>query len=267
MVLNTALVNMSPAVTAERPDQEQAQAQAAEEPSTQLPQTSVPSAENEPSTDTPVSESGAAEETEAAAESDGGAAEAQQNDPAESSDSPSSAAENASEQQPVVSDTRIVTTDSCLIRENCTDAQWEEIVALWEMIPSDLREKFKSDGWTMVATSNDFWSVNGYERIAAMTDFDHRTCYIRADNARLAVCVAHEFGHYIDQANGWPSRSEAFAAIYASEKEGFSGYLAVDDHYVSDTTEYFAQIFCQIIVAPDTASSAPESFAFVEQFF
>lgn len=187
-----------------------------------------------------------------------------------STDSLSDEEQSASSPQTAVSDSAAGAdnpVDSCLVRETCTDAQWEEITALWNMIPGNLRENFESDGWTMVATSDDFWTAYGYGRIAALTVYSAQRCYIRADNSRLAVCVAHEFGHYIDQTNGWPSKSDEFIAIYHREKDGFSGYLAVDDHYTSDAQEYFAQVFCQIITAPDTADSAPDSFAFVQHFF
>lgn len=154
-----------------------------------------------------------------------------------------------------------------LIRQNCSDRRWKEAVELWKQIPLSLRQQFVSDGWQMIVTNDNFWTENGLSKCAGYTDIINHICYVRANQNRLVVTVAHEFGHYIDQANEWPGGSDEFIALWEEEKDGFTGYLSVGDgHYTQNSLEYFAQIFCQLIVAPDTASSAPKSFAFVERF-
>lgn len=168
---------------------------------------------------------------------------------------------------PITEAASAVPVEGCLVRKNCTDAQWAEIVSLWQMIPSELRTAFDSSGWVMVCTSEDFWTAENVSKCAGLTVIGSKKCYVRSDNSRLPVTVAHEFGHWLDYANGWVSSTDEFTALYNSERWNFVGYMEVGDgHYTSTSKEYFAQVFCQLLVAPWTADSALGSFAYVERF-
>lgn len=49
--------------------------------------------------------------------------------------------------------------DGCIIRGNCTDSQWSEVISYWYQVPSGLRNSFISSGWQMIATNDDFWTA------------------------------------------------------------------------------------------------------------
>lgn len=155
---------------------------------------------------------------------------------------------------------------SGLVRENCTDRQWNDAVSIWNRLPEYWRSAFAEDGWTMIVTNNDFWTPSGYApetRLAGLTMYDPRIIYIRADCTRIEVAIFHEIGHYADSKTGFPSCTDEFYRLYESEKDTFQEYRNFDNHGTVNTTEYFATIWMQLYLDPASEESAPESFAFV----
>lgn len=155
--------------------------------------------------------------------------------------------------------------DGVVYRDNCTDAQWNQAVAYWNQVPSGLRSAFISRGWKMIVTNNDFWTSRGYSSLAGITIYDSKLIYIRASNMRTTT-FGHELGHFLDYINGFPSQSSTFASYFASEKSSFVEYDSRGDQSKTSAIEFWAAIVAQLFVAPNTESTAPNSFAYVRQY-
>lgn len=160
-----------------------------------------------------------------------------------------------------------------LVRGNCTDEQWAAAVDYWSRIPDYWRQSFADNGWTMTVTNDDFWTQYGYpasspdQRLGGITVYEPKLIYVRADCARLETVLPHEFGHFIDCINGFPSQTSEFNELFNSEKDGFKEYRNYDNHSKTSTYEYFAQIWSQLITDPSSESSAANSFAFVRNYY
>lgn len=155
--------------------------------------------------------------------------------------------------------------DGALVRENCSDAEWNAAIRYWNQVPSGLRRSFAANNWQMIVTNNNFWTSNGYSSLAGLTLPDAHVIYIHASHMRKTT-VGHEMCHYLDMVQGWPSQSVAFADLFAQERGSFTEYDSRGDQSKQNVTEYFAAVACQLFVAPETESSAPQSFAYVRQY-
>lgn len=157
--------------------------------------------------------------------------------------------------------------DGCITRGNCTDSQWSKVISYWYQVPSGLRNSFISSGWQMFVTNDDFWTAQGFGgwSIAGLTVYTEKMIYIHPDYMR-SITVAHEMGHYLDWVYNYPSQTDEFMNLFNLEKDGFIEYDNYENESKWNTREYFATIACQLFLAPNTESSAPQSFAYVRQY-
>lgn len=155
-----------------------------------------------------------------------------------------------------------------IVQGSCTDEQFSNAVEYWSHIPLEWRERFVSDGWVMYVTDENFWSSYGYSiELIGIAVYAPKTIYVSGRTHRIAVAVVHEFAHYVDCVNGFPSESDEFGEIFNREKNGFEQYMPYgDNHLISNCREYFAAVFNQLIEYPQSESSAPDSFAFVRRY-
>jgi hypothetical protein len=156
---------------------------------------------------------------------------------------------------------------SCLIRGNCSDTEWNRFVAAWNAIPDGWKNEINNSGWQIICTNDDFWTARGYSILDGLTRYNEKYTYIRACGGRVDVVVPHEVGHIVDCYYGFPSLSEEFVGLFEAESSGFEEYKNETSQSKTNSTEYFAIIWLQILLAPSTESSAPNSFAFVRQYF
>lgn len=156
---------------------------------------------------------------------------------------------------------------SAVVRGNCTNKQYNSCVSIYQSLPSHVRERIEDCGWQVVFTTDDFWSQYGYtDVVVGVTDYQSQTIWVKASTSRLQVVIFHEIGHFVDWYWDFPSQTSEFTDLYNNERSGFNEYKSYDDHAQTAPIEYFATIWEQIYLAPDTESSAPESFAFVRQY-
>lgn len=111
--------------------------------------------------------------------------------------------------------------------------------------------------------ANRFYS-GVYSSVMGVTVYGEKTIYMENRNNAIKLSLIHESGHMIDYLTGTPSSSQEFNEIYQEEKDSFIEIGKQDNNSTSSTIEYFAEVFNQAILYPDScSSSAPRSYAFV----
>jgi hypothetical protein len=115
------------------------------------------------------------------------------------------------EAEEIESQTRVY---DCFVQGNCTEEQYEDLLEKWEELPEEWRDQFEADGWIVLITNDNFWGAEGYNNLLGLTNPLLRTIYIHAESKHLDDTVGHEFGHYIDYAAGYPSRTEEFRELW-----------------------------------------------------
>lgn len=151
----------------------------------------------------------------------------------------------------------------CFVRGNCTTEQYNALLSHWNKLPDAWKDRFEADGWIVLVTNDNFWGVEGFTNLLGLTNPIYKTIYIHAECNSLDDTMGHEFGHYIDYVLGYPSESDEFRRLWIKEGAGFEEVGRDDGYARTNVTEFFAAICYQMIEAPETEESAPESFAFV----
>ena len=90
------------------------------------------------------------------------------------------------------------------------------------------------------------------------------------DNRKPAVKrrMIHELGHFTDCINGFPRECDEFFEIFELEKSNFVDCMSTGDgHEISNTEEYFASVFCNIILnRQNCQEQVPRSYEFVSRY-
>lgn len=138
----------------------------------------------------------------------------------------------------------------------------------WNRVPESVRTAFEEDGWEFVLTDKSIaGTYYGTElgNIAGLTKSSEKVIYIEDRESAIRRATGHEFGHYVDVAYGWASLSDEWVAIYEEEKDQLNEIGGVGDgHTTSSATEYFAEVFQQVINYPDSCKeSAPQSYEYI----
>lgn len=103
-----------------------------------------------------------------------------------------------------------------------------------------------------------------YSSVMGCTVYAEKNIYIEDRNSAVKSSIIHEIGHMIDYLCGWASSSEEFQNCYISEKDSFVEVGKRDNNNTSSTIEYFAEVWNQIVLHPDTCqASAPRSYEYV----
>ena len=138
-------------------------------------------------------------------------------------------------------------------------------IRYWNLIPSNIRTSFVNDGWEIVITSESLESLFGYSfSIIGLTTYGEERIYVEARENAIRRALCHEMGHYWDWKNDWLSDTDEWKDIFYDERYKFNEQYKADNHCVSSTVEYFAEIFAQALMYPDTAySSAPRSCNYI----
>ena len=96
------------------------------------------------------------------------------------------------------------------------------------------------------------------------TVYADKTIYLEDRASAITSFIIHETGHILDYLLGWASSSQEFTEYYNSEKDSFVEVGKQDDNSTSSTMEYFAEVWNQSILYPESCkSSAPNSYAYV----
>lgn len=135
------------------------------------------------------------------------------------------------------------------------------------LIPQDLLLAYFNQGGSILLTDKDiskeYYSDYNFGNIIGL--HDARKNIIFMSNSKYAIdnALIHEFGHVLDSLSGWDSMNEYFLNVFNKEKDSFV-VESLDGHYKSNEREFFAEVFQESILNPDSCiSSAPKAFDFV----
>lgn len=139
-----------------------------------------------------------------------------------------------------ISETPFIETEG-RVSEKTISTFWE----LYAMLPDSVRESFEADGFKILITKKNLdenyyaGEIDGF--INGIFSYQRKTIFLYGTESALKASMLHEFGHYLDWKNGFPSRTEAFKPIYDAEKDVF------DSPYINTATEFFAEVFQEML--------------------
>lgn len=115
---------------------------------------------------------------------------------------------------------------------------------LLNTLPEGLLENFVNDRWSIYVTDKNIDATffgGQYGSVMGATLEDQSAIYIEQRNKAIEESTIHEFGHYIDDANGCFTDTNEFAQIYNVESGAFVNAFNVNFHY--DVHEFWADGF------------------------
>lgn len=143
-----------------------------------------------------------------------------------------------------------------------TDARMAEI-------PDCINNLLAEEGWKIYVTDKNLSRTyfNGaYRSIAGVTCPDEKKIEFESRPRAINRAYAHEVGHAFDAHFNQISYTDAWKAIYNAEKNTFRPHGAIGDNAeISSPTEFFASIFQDCLISPQTCrQTAPTAYAFVQ---
>lgn len=136
-------------------------------------------------------------------------------------------------------------------------------------LPDDTLAAFIADGWHITVTSaqdlttlaKDLDSDTSGYSVVGLTDPNTKTIWLDASTSSIIGAMLHEFGHYVDYNLGWPSKTDAFAALYDSEHDAYSIY---GSYAANNPTEMFANLYSDLLLTSTQGlHAAPKCAAYV----
>lgn len=114
----------------------------------------------------------------------------------------------------------------------------------WYLIPENIRNDFRNQGWTIILTSKSLSQDLGLGYpISGITLIKDRAIKICGNQSCIRYALVHEVGHYIDYRSNFVSRQKTFRELY--EKNG-DKILEYNKNYISadySEEEYFAELY------------------------
>lgn len=138
---------------------------------------------------------------------------------------------------------------------------------LLNTLPKGLLENFVNDGWSIYVTDKNIDSTffgGQYGSVMGATLEDLSTIYIEQRSKAIDESTIHEFGHYIDDTEGYLSDTPEFAQIYNAESAAFVNAFNVNFYY--DVHEFWADGFYRYYDGErDTLQrSCPQLYSYIE---
>lgn len=114
----------------------------------------------------------------------------------------------------------------------------------WYLIPENIRNDFKEQGWTIVLTDKSLSQDLGINYpISGVTIMQDKTIKICGNQSCIRYALVHEIGHYIDYRSNFVSRQETFKKLY---EENGDKLLEYNNNYIQASyseEEYFAELY------------------------
>lgn len=138
-----------------------------------------------------------------------------------------------------------------------------------QCIPENILSLYFNQGGSILLTDKDisktYYSDYDFGNIIGLHDARKNIVFISNSKYAIDNALIHEFGHVLDSISGWDSMNEYFLNVFNQEKDSFK-VKSVDNHYKLNEREFFAEVFQEYILNPDTCkSSAPKAFEFVDK--
>lgn len=139
----------------------------------------------------------------------------------------------------------------------------------YKQIPENVRNRFESDGWQLVLTTNNFGAQFGYYGKYLAFSYmgsDRKVMYID-DRPAAMDAVLHEMGHVIDWTSGFVSYTSEFSSIYSEEVGAFCSFHSTNKNNYDTTLEYFAESYQVCLQHPEQMQQCcPKTYAYVMQY-
>lgn len=146
------------------------------------------------------------------------------------------------------------------VSEQTVQRFWE----LYKMLPDSLCTAFEADEFKVLITKKNLTEYYDGSRntkghvLNGIFSNVRKTIFFYGTEDALEHSLFHEFGHYLDWKNGFPSRTDEFEAIYAEEKD------LIGNPTITDATELFADVFQSYLLGKDITT--PKAMAFVQRY-
>lgn len=135
-------------------------------------------------------------------------------------------------------------------------------------IPQNVVNYLESNGVHIYITDTNLanrFFAGQFSSVMGCTVYAEKNIYIENRSSAVKSSIIHETGHMIDYLCGWASSTEEFNDCYISEKDSFVEVGKQDNNSTSSTIEYFAEVWNQMILYPESCqSSAPRSYEYVK---
>lgn len=150
---------------------------------------------------------------------------------------------------------------------NVSNSVVNAVEKYYNMIPANVRTFLQNNGMTIYVTDMDLanrFYAGQYSSVLGVTVYGTKTIYLEDRKKASNMATIHECGHMLDSFLGYKSQSQEFYDLYMAEKGTFVEVGAADANSYSSTTEYFAEVFQQAIIYPDSCrNSAPNSYNYI----
>lgn len=136
---------------------------------------------------------------------------------------------------------------------NVKDSKVEILENLVWQNDEDILKAFVSNGWNVYITDENIAKVyfNGkYKSVIALTRYSKKQIIFEdRSESELKEAVFHEFGHFFDYLNCFPSQTVEFDEIYNEEVNDFKNNIS-NSECVFDKMEFFAEVYNYFITDP-----------------
>lgn len=126
------------------------------------------------------------------------------------------------------------------------------------LVPEEIREEFYRTGWRLEIGNTD-------ERNYGVCDVKSKVIYIYYQNEindhNVADTLLHEFGHYLDYANGWTSNTEEFKGLY--KIRNYVDATRDDGYCYKNEQELFATLFRDMIIRSEYLKGYEQYYEFM----
>lgn len=134
--------------------------------------------------------------------------------------------------------------------QNDAGADLNDYLLELQSVPGPILERFRAEGWTFVVDTRHLAELGRKYRVSCTgaTETGKKRVYVATFSA-----VLHEFGHFLDNALDYPSKSER---LYEEEAEAAAVFLR--DYALTSEREYFAEYFACYLRARNDTERASE---------
>lgn len=147
----------------------------------------------------------------------------------------------------------------------------DDIVVLFEKLPSNFKDHFKNDNSRIIITNKDLGSyIYGKKdsSIKGVCNYFHESgyadVYVIYDNTNKYV-IYHELGHYMDYELHYISNSSEFIDIWHEEMAYLYMINNTNPANINTPKEYFAEAFCYYMKnRTELQNRCPKTYLFLE---
>lgn len=139
-----------------------------------------------------------------------------------------------------------------------TEAFVGEIKEAINIVPGEIREEFYRTGWKIDVRNTD-------KRNYGVCDVKKKVIYIYYQidikGHNVTDTVLHEFGHYVDYASGWISKSDDFKGLYTNRS--YVDTSRDDGYCYKNEQELFATLFRDMIIRSEYLKGYDQYYEFM----